>query len=286
MHRRSWGVAPCALAMAAMSALSVEAQWLYHRDPKIPRTKDGQPLLTAPAPRAADGKPDLSGVWAASPSDELKGFLGPDPGSNPLGTDLQFVSKYALSLFVDGKAGEEPMRPDAAAIFKKRLESNSKDSPASRCLPGGVPFSSLIAPFKIVQTPGVTVMLFEHNNPHRQIYTDGRKHPPDPEPTWVGYSVGRWENDALVVETTGFNDKTWLDGVGHPHSDAMRVVERFRRKDLGNLEMEITIDDSGMYTKPFTVKAALRLLPDSDVLEAVCVENEKDRARPATQQGG
>jgi hypothetical protein len=287
MHRRAWAasareaMACGAFAILVASSAPLHAQWLYQRDARIPRTKDGRADLTAPTPRASDGKPDLSGVWAAVPSEELKGFLGPDPGSNPLGADLQFISKYALNVFFDLKPGEEPMRPEAAAVFRQRMESNGQDSPTSHCLPGGIPFSSLIAPFKIVQTPRLTVMLFEDNNPPRQIHTDGRKHPADPEPTWVGYSVGRWEGDALVVETVGFNDRTWLDGFGHPHSDAMRVVERFRRRDLGHLDLQITIDDRKMYTKPFTVNAAHRLLPDTDVLEAICAENEKDRSHIA-----
>jgi hypothetical protein len=265
-----------AILLAAFSP-SLAAQWLHHRDPKIPRTKDGQPNLSAPAPRASDGKPDLSGVWAAEPSDDLKSLLGPNPSANPLGADLQFVSKYALNLFSDVKPEEVPMRPEAAALFRQRMESDGRDIPTSHCLPGGIPFSSLIAPFKVIQTPDLTVILFEDNNPPRQIYTDGRKHPVDPEPTWVGYSVGRWEADVLVVDTIGFNDRTWLDGFGHPHSEAMHVVERFGRRDFGHMELQITIDDPKMYTRPFTVKATHRLLPDTDVLEAICAENEKDR---------
>ena len=266
-----------AVALLMTSATpTLTAQWLNHRDPKIPRTRDGRANLSAPVPRASDGKPDLSGVWAAEPTDELKGFLGPDPSSNPLGADLQFISKYALNVFFDSKPEDVPMRPAAAALFKQRMESDQRDIPTSHCLPGGIPFSSLIAPFKMIQTPGLTVMLFEDNNPPRQVYTDGRKHPSDPDPTWVGYSVGRWEADVLVVDSIGFNDRTWLDGFGHPHSDAMHVVERFRRRDFGHMDLQITIDDSKMYTRPFSFKATHRLLPDTDVLEAICAENEKD----------
>jgi hypothetical protein len=262
--------------LAAMSA-RVSAQWLRHRDPKIPRTKDGQADVNAPVPRAPDGKPDLSGVWAAVPSDELKGLLGPDAASNPLGADLQFISKYALNVFSDLKPEDVPMRPEAAAIFKQRQESQGRDIPTSHCLPGGIPFSSLIAPFKVVQTPGLTVILFEDNNPHRQIYTDGRSHPRDPDPMWVGYSVGKWDGDTLAVDTIGFNDRSWLDAFGHPHSEGMRVTERFRRRDFGHMDMQVTIDDPKMYTRPFTFSVAHRLLPDTDVIEAICAENEKDR---------
>jgi hypothetical protein len=121
------------------------------------------------------------------------------------------------------------------------------------------------------------VIMLELDSAHRQIYTDGRRRPADPEPLWLGYSVGRWERDTLVVETAGFNDKSWLDGMGHPHSEALRVVERYRRRDFGHLDEEITIDDPKMYTRPFTIKATHLLEADSDILEYFCAENEKDR---------
>jgi hypothetical protein len=141
-----------------------------------------------------------------------------------------------------------------------------------------VPFSTLIAPFKIVQTPELIVMLLEDNNPPRQIHTDGRTRPADPWPSWMGYSTGTWQGDTLVAETTGFNERSWLDAFGHPRSESMRIVERFRRRDVGHLDVEITIDDPKMYTRAFSVKVPYRLLPDTDVLESVCAENEKDRA--------
>jgi hypothetical protein len=264
-----------ALLLAIMSA-PVSAQWLQYRDPATPRTKDGKPDLSAPAPRAASGTPDLSGVWAAEPSDDLKRRLGSDD-RNPLDADLQFISKYALNILADFKPEDQPIRPEAAAIFRQRTENSGKDSPTSHCLPGSVPFSSLIAPFKIVQTPGVVVMLLEDNNPPRQIHTDKRTLPADPWPSWMGYSVGRWENDTLIVDTIGFNDRGWLDAIGHPHGESLHIVERFRRRDFGHMDIALTIDDPKMYTRPFTVMVPYRLLPDTDVLESVCAENEKDR---------
>jgi hypothetical protein len=252
---------------------SVAAQWLHHRDPTIPRMKGGQPNMVAPAPRAANGKPDLSGVWAADPSDELKKRGDADP----LAADLQFISKYALNILADFKPGEEPIRPEAAALLRQRMENSGKDSPTSHCLPGGVPFSTLIAPFKIVQTPRAIVLLLEDNNPPRQIHTDGRKHPTDSVPSWMGYSVGTWQDDVLVADTIGFNDRSWLDAMGHPRSEAMHIVERFRRRDFGHMDVAITIDDAKLYTTRFTAKITYRLLPDTDIMEAVCAENEKDR---------
>jgi hypothetical protein len=263
-----------AIVLAAMST-PVAAQWLQHRETATPRTKDGRPNLSAPAPRAPDGKPDLSGVWAAEPSDELRRSRAPD---DPLGAELQFISKYALNILADFKPEEEPIRPEAAALLRQRMETSGKDIPTSHCLPGSVPFSSLIAPFKIIQTPTLIAMLLEDNNPARQIHTDGRKHPAEhPWPSWMGYSVGKWDNDTLAVDTMGFNDRSWLDANGHPRSEAMHIVERFRRRDFGHMDLALTVDDPKMYTRPFTVKVGYRLLPDTDILESVCAENEKDR---------
>jgi hypothetical protein len=262
-----------AIVLAAMST-PLAAQWLQYREPTTPRTKDGRPNLSAPAPRAPDGKPDLSGVWAAEPSDELRRGRGSD---DPLGADLQFISKYALNILADFKPEEEPIRPEAAVLLRQRKETSGKDSPTSHCLPGSVPFSSLIAPFKIIQTPKLIAILLEDNNPPRQIHTDGRKLPPDPWPTWMGYSVGRWDNGTLAVDTMGFNDRSWLDANGHPRSEAMHIVERFRRRDFGHMDLALTIDDPKMYTRPFAVTIGYRLLPDTDILESVCAENEKDR---------
>jgi hypothetical protein len=256
----------------AMTA-PLAAQWLQHRDPTLPRMKDGRPDLAAPAPRAPDGHPDLSGVWAAEPSEEITRALG---AANPFGADAQFISKYALNIFADLKPDEEPLQPEAAELLRRRRARPGVEQPTTNCLPGGVPFSTLIAPFKIIQTPRLVVLLLEDNNPPRQIHTDGRRLPSDPWPSWMGYSVGRWQQNTLIVETVGFNDRSWLDTAGHPRSESMRVVERFTRRDVGHLDIEVTIEDPKMYRRPFTIRPAARLLPDTDILEAVCAENEKD----------
>ena len=153
------------------------------------------------------------------------------------------------------------------------------DNPPARCLPQGIPRGDIFnyAPFKIIQNPGVIVVLYEVDNTHRQIYTDGRQLPVDPQPSWLGYSVGKWEGDTLVVDSAGFNDKSWLDSMGHPHSEELKIQERFHRRDFGHMDLSVTIDDPKVYTRPFTVKVTELLLPDSDVLESICNENEKDR---------
>ena len=275
------------LIAGAMACSQAEAQWVNYVPPGTPRTRDGKPNLAAPAPRASDGKPDLSGVWRveATPLDELTRLVGDlSPFSVP-GDDARTFSKYLFNVFADFKPGEEPIRPEAAELFRQRGASGDggKDFPTTHCLPAGIPAALLLPPpFKIIQASRLTAMLFEDNTV-RQIYTDGRKHPVDPFPLWLGYSVGKWEGDTLVVETVGFNDKSWLDAGGHPHSEALHVIERFRRRDLGHMDVQVTIEDPRMYTRPFTIKFTELLQPDSDVLEYFCTENEKDRAHLATQ---
>jgi hypothetical protein len=186
-------------------------------------------------------------------------------------------NKYFVNLLADFKPEEAPIRPAALAVFRQHAASAGKDFPTSLCLPAGVPAANLLPiPFRIVQAPGMTVFLYEGDTTFRQVYTDLRRHPVDPQPAWLGYAVGKWEGDTFVVDTLGFNDKSWLDAFGHPHSDALRVTERFRRLDFGRIQLQITVDDSKSYTRPFTVKTNLILHADSDLLESFCAENEKD----------
>jgi hypothetical protein len=257
-----------------------QAQWIDYRDPRTPRTRDGKPDLSAPAPRL-NGKPDLSGVWQVEPppAGEIE-RLFPGIGDQVVpGDDPRTFSKYFINILSDYKQGEEPFQPAGAELFKKQFDLFQRGlSTTALCLPMGLPGASLLAfPFKIIQAPGVTVIMHELDGTHRQIYTDGRKHVPDPQPAWLGYSVGKWDGDTFVVETVGFNDKSWLDGIGHPHSEALRLTERYRRRDYGHMEMEVTMDDPKMYTKPFSIKVTQLLIPDSDIIESVCAENEKDR---------
>ena len=271
-------IAKVLIGILIAGAACANAQWVNQPDKRTPRTRDGKPNLSAPVPRASDGKPDLSGVWQAQASEagEVRRVIR-DPNQVDPALDLQTASKYVMNILADFKPEEAPMRPEAAATLRLRMQTLGKDGPSSHCLPAGVPFSTLITPFKMIQTPVEIVVLHEGNNPPRQIYTDGRKLSADPEPSWMGYSVGKWQGDTLVVDSNGFNDRTWLDALGHPHSESMHIVERFRRIDFGRMEIEMTIDDPKMYTQPFTVKFPLHLMPDTDILESVCAENERDR---------
>jgi len=265
----------------AGALLLAPGQWLNYPTAGTPRGSDGKPNLSAKAPRASNGKPDLSGVWrtAYDSPDENERLFGAgvkafvEPGDDP-----SSFSKYFLDILVDFARDASPMRPATADLFRQNAARKSNSSSAN-CLPQGLPRTDInsYAPFKFIQTAGVIAALYEVDNTHRQIYTDGRPLPTDPQPTWGGYSVGRWDGETLIVDVAGFNDRTWLDSGGHPHSDALRIQERFHRRDFGHMDLTLTVDDPKMYTKPFTIKVTEVLLPDTDILESVCNENEKDR---------
>jgi hypothetical protein len=266
------------LLLAASTPLV--GQWLNYRDSSIPRTRDGKPNLSAAAPRASNRKPDLSGIWQteATPADEMRRIFGDVNALSVPGDDPLTFSKYFLSVLADFKPEESPLRPEAAGQFQRLTANRGKESPTINCLPPGLSQADLGPfPYKIIQTPGLIVILYESFSGHRQIYLDGRKPPPDPEPLWLGYSAGKWDGDTLAVDTVGFNTKSWLDAFGHPHSEDLHVIERFRRRDFGHMDVQLTIEDLKAYSRPFTVKFTDLLVPDSDVGENFCAENEKDR---------
>ena len=265
-------------ALVTAALVCIEAQSLNYRDPSIPRTSDGRPNLSAPAPRL-NGKPDLSGVWQAerTPVSEFVRVLG--PGLPEIQPDLNDITKHVLNVFWDVPPGEWPLRPDASALTDQRQKSG-RDFPTAYCQPGSVPASLLILEFKMVQAPRQIVVLPGNGDPPRQIYTDGRSLPKDAEPSWMGSSVGRWQGETLVVETSGFKESAWLDSFGHPRSEAMHITERYRRRDFGHIDLELTFDDPKYYTRPFGFKTTLTLLPDTDVLEYVCTENQRANRPP------
>ena len=253
----------------------MRAQWLNHPTPGIPRTPDGKPNLSARTPRAADGKPDLSGLWQteSAPPEVLARLL---PGGATVRVKTLLRSTFSISCTISNPKRRPFDRPPRRYSGNAR-QSFTKESPLSHCLPTGMPLVEMApAPYKIVQRPGMTVMLYERDTTFRQVYTDGRKLPGDPSPAWMGYSVGKWDGDTLVVETVGLNDRSWLDARGHTHSEAMRLTERFQRLDFGHMEVRMTIDDPKTYTMPFTIHLKQRLLPDTDLLESFCAENERD----------
>jgi hypothetical protein len=265
----------------ALLSTVAHAQWLNYPTPGIPRTKDGKPNLTAPAPRTADGKPDLSGVWMHEVTTvaEMRRLYGPiiddQVKVDVPGMEIGTQHKYAFNILLDFKPAESPLRPTATEVMRRR-EANR--NPGALCVGvPGFPLAGLLSePIKIIQSPRVTAVLYEAGDLHRQIFTDGRTLPQEFDlPAYLGYSAGHWERDVLVVETAGFNDKTPLDVAGHPHSESLHVTERFHRRDMGHLDVEMTFDDPVMYTRPFTIKVPHDLVPDSDLFEMFC-ESEQD----------
>jgi hypothetical protein len=280
---------PRLFVLFAVLSTGAYAQWLDFATPGIPHTPDGKPNLSAPAPRTADGKPDLSGVWMHEITSvaEMRRLYGPAIDEQVKvqvpGMEIGTQHKYFINILLDFKPQESPLRPEAGEVMRQNAAQRESGNPCSSVF--GFPLAGLLSePIKIVQSPRVTVVLYEVHNLHRQIFTDGRVLPKEFElPAFLGYSAGHWERDVLVVETAGFNDKTAFDTMGHPHSEELRVTERFHRRDLGHLDVEMTFNDPKMYTKPFTVKIPHDLLADSDIFEMFCNENEKDAAHMQRQ---
>lgn len=252
----TWNILSASRVFLLFVPVLASAQWFKIPTPGIPRKADGKADLSAPAPRREDGKPDLSGIWMAD--------------GRPL-QDMAWDKKPV------------PFLPQTEATFKLHQQGvGAKDDPAARCIPSMPKLNVIPYPFKIVDiaaTPGggipMMLMLYEGFTTYRQIFTDGRALPKDPQPAFLGYSVGHWEGDEMVVDTIGINDTTWLDNAGRTHSDQMHLTERFRRKDFGHLEMELTIDDPKAYSKPWKVLETANLLPDTELLEYVCDENNR-----------
>jgi len=245
------------ILLIAGPAFVLHAQWLNYPTPGIPRLPGGLPNLSAPSPRTADGKPDLSGLWN------------------------RISPKYRVNIAADLKP--EEIQPWAETLVRQRTEDLGKDSMNARCLPSGPAYatdadSTAGGMMKIIQTPGIIVIL-NSDLTYRQIFMDGRKLEAAPNPSWMGYSVGHWEQDTLVVESVSFNDQTWLDTSGHPHTEALRTTERYRRRNFGNLDLEVTFQDPAVYARPWTVAVRAELAPDTELIEYVCNESKSDLNR-------
>jgi hypothetical protein len=232
-----------------------QAQWDPFPWKNMPRTADGKVDMNAPARKASDGKPDLSGFFMPSQS-----------------------VKYLLNLASDMKADEIPLTPWGRQVYQERIDNNGKDHPGVSCLPSGIPEKlSIPDGLKVVQTPDLLVFLYESRTIYRQVFLDGRPLPKNAQPTWMGYSVGHWEGDTLVVETIGQNGKTRLDMRGLPGTESLKVTERYSRTNIGTMKIDVTIDDPKAYTKPWTINMSWRLIPDTDLIESICEENNKDK---------
>jgi hypothetical protein len=259
------------LACGMFCTVHLSAQWFQYPTPGVPRLANGKPNLAAPTPHTADGKPDLSGIW-------LSGNALPCPAELRDGEDC--IEKIPLSHeavdFGFSLKGGLPYQPWSAALVKQRVADLSKDDPHARCLPPNFPRAFAFPHLqKFIQNPGLLVILDEFNASYRQIFTDARPLPEDPQPSWNGYSSGKWDGDTLVVETIGFRDDLWLDMKGDPMTSAARVTERFRRPSYGSMEIQVTVNDPKAYTKPWTVTLSQTLKVDTELVDEICLENEK-----------
>jgi hypothetical protein len=280
--------------------LALSAQWPDYASQGVPKGADGKPNLDAPPPRTADGHVDLSGVWenrrmnfgrgggrgaGGRGAASTGGAAAPDAGATASATPPPAPASNAIPNATFGNIGAGfpeglPLQPAAAKLLKQRKDENSKDNPDAHCLPMGLmQLHEHPQPRKIIQTPAVTAIIYEANSGLRQIFTDGRKLPPaDAEPWWYGYSVGHWEGDTLVVETTGFRDDVWLDVNGSPLTNKGKMTEKYRRPTFGKLDIDVTIEDPSVYTKPFTVAVHQQIMLNTDLIEFICSENEKSDA--------
>ncbi len=247
------GLSAC-LAIVWMLTAAIEGQWEPYPWKNVPRLADGRVDLNAPARRTPDGKVDLSGFWM--PVEAVK---------------------HLLNLAADLKPDEVPLQPWSKALYQERIETNGKDHPGVRCWPSGIPEKNNIPDgVKVVQTSDLMIFLHESRTIYRQIFTDGRSLPKDAQPTWMGYSIGKWEGDTFVVETIGQNGRTWLDMRGLPATEALHVTERFTRPTIGRVNIDVTIDDPKAYSRPWGVTLNWKLVPDTDLIESICEENNRD----------
>jgi len=267
-HRALTTVTGVATLVAALSS-TLLAQWPNHPDPTVPRTAKGDVNLDAPTPRTADGKPDFSGLWQGDNAAPGRGTPPPAEPDAPPAAGFRDIGQNIK--------GGLPFTPAGQEMLKKRVGDNSKDNPEAWCLPMGiVQFHTQGAPRKFVQTPKLMIILYEASSGMRQIFMDGRKAPTgDPQPWYYGYSTGRWEGDTLVVETTHMREDGWLDIIGSPVTDAATITERIRRPTYGRMTIDVTVNDPKAYTKPWTVRVNQRIMPEQEIIEFICEENQR-----------
>jgi len=272
-----------AIAVISLPAIGL-SQWIHYPTPGMPRKGDGTPNLSAPTPRLSNGKPDFSGIWHTSRiiacDADLSRFINcsSEIGGSPLARNLGLDMPGGL-----------PYQPWAAALVKQRSSDQGVDDPHVRCLPDNPPRTWVMPHLtKAVHTPKLLVLLYEVNAMYRQVFIDARPLPQDPNPSWTGYSTAKWEGDALVVQTAGFRNDLWADMSGSPMSDAAKLIERIRRPNYGTLDLEITIDDPKVYTKPWSVKMTQKLEADTELVDEICLENEKsyERMKSVRTTGG
>lgn len=256
-----------ALAAASLASTPLQAQWPRYPTADVPRTPDGEIDMDGPVPRTAEGHPDLSGLWQ----------IARRRGGDAADSSTESPPVAGFRDVAQNIEGGLPIRSWAAELRAQREATGSRDNPEAHCLPmGNMQFHTQGAPRRFVQAPDRVVILYEASMGYRQILTDGRPSPDnDPQPWWYGYSTGRWEGDALIVTTTHFRDGEWLDILGSPLTDEATVTERFRRRSFGHMEIDITVDDPKAYTEPWTVRVNQEIMADEELIEFVCLENQR-----------
>jgi hypothetical protein len=270
------------ILVAAGAGSSLSAQWFKVPTPRAPRTASGAVDLAGPTPRLANGRPDLTGIWmTAEPACVIRGVMSLAelqklmPPTRQCPSRGPTFSRQSINLGIDMPGGL-PYQPWLAAMVDRNVKEQSIDDPHIRCVPDSpVRAYGLPRYMKFVQTQDVLLMLNEYNATYRQVFTDGRALPVDPNPSWQGYSIGTWDGDTLVIDSNGFRDDTWLDWAGSVVTEAGTTRERIRRTDFGHLEIEVTVDDPKAYTKPWTVTLRQQFAPDTEILDEICAEGER-----------
>ena len=244
-------------------------QWLNYPTPGIPRLANGAPDLKAPSPRTPDGKPDFSGMW----------FANVPATTTCREADCiqeERMAREQINLGIKLKDGL-PYTAWSKEQMKARRANGNREDPHAYCMPPNYPRAwTLPQHTRIVQTPGMMVILHEFNAAYREVYLDGRPLPVNPNPTWNGYSTGHWEGDTLVIETNGIRDDMWLDIQGSPVTESARITERLKRSTLGLMQVEIGVNDPKAYTRPWAVTIEMALQVDTQMLEEICLDNERD----------
>jgi len=257
-----------------LASTHLAAQWVKYPTAGVPRKADGKVDMSAPSPRMVNGKPDLSGIWTTA---EPNGRRKASPGDRQTSTDAGNItaSRQMANIGVDLPGGL-PYQPWLVPIVKERTANLAKDDPHIKCWPDnflrayGLPHL-----LKFIDTPNLLVMLNEMNAGYRQVFTDARPLPEDPNPSLQGYSSAKWSGDTLVIDTIGLRDDTWIDWNGSVLTQAAKVREQIRRPDFGHLEIQVTVDDPKAYTKPWTVTLKERIVVDAELIDEICLENER-----------
>jgi len=251
-----------------LGSADLTAQWVKYPTAGVPRNPDGKVNIFGPTPRLADGKPDFSGIWTSDEIDPRRPNVPPNPRDAT-------TSRRMVNIGVELPGGL-PYQPWLATLVKERWAKNAKEDPHVKCFPDNfIRAYAMPHLLKFAQMPGLLIVLNEWNAGYRQVFTDGRPLPEDPTPSWMGYSSAKWSGDTLIVDTIGLRDDSWIDWQGSVVGESAKVREEIRRPDFGHLEVRLTVEDPKAYTKPWTVTIKERLIVEAELIDEICLENER-----------